>query len=120
MPSFSSSLFILLLLACSRAGSASCVSPAKEYDFVIVGMGAAGSVLARRLHDQGYHVVGLEAGPPLQGVHGGDLIFGTTTAGQKLTVYDVPGFASIPPGTADMEWDLAAPHARLDALQFKA
>ncbi|MFD9814146.1 GMC oxidoreductase [Streptomyces sp. NPDC059080] len=35
-----------------------------EHDFLVVGAGSAGSVLIRRLLDQGYSVQVLEAGPP--------------------------------------------------------
>ncbi|GAA3170176.1 MULTISPECIES: GMC family oxidoreductase [Streptomyces] len=35
-----------------------------EHDFLVVGAGSAGSVLTRRLLDQGYSVQVLEAGPP--------------------------------------------------------
>jgi choline dehydrogenase-like flavoprotein len=41
-------------------------SPAEEVDFVIVGSGAAGGVMARELSAAGFHVVVLEQGPYLR------------------------------------------------------
>ena len=101
--------FIALLVGAIAASSASvCRRANGTFDFVIVGLGAAGSITAARLAERGQTVAGLEAGPPLQGVNGGELVWGTTLDGlhTKITVFDVPGLASLPPAPQNLYWDV--------------
>ena len=82
------------VLACATAAAvlvsarlllASSASPAR-YDYIIVGGGATGSVVAGRLGEAGYSVLVLEAGGPTQESLGGT----DAVLGGKRTIFDVP------------------------------
>ncbi|KAJ8668620.1 hypothetical protein QAD02_010283 [Eretmocerus hayati] len=70
--------------ACSRSGKPD-IPPTNEFDFIVVGAGVAGSVLARRLSDNNWSVLLLEAGP------------------EEPTIASVPGFAFHSIGS-DLDW----------------
>jgi len=76
--------------------------PIGIWDYIVVGGGTAGSVVATRLAQSGKEVLLIEAGGPSQTVLGGtDYVAasytknadGTTTFHTPLTRYDVPAFA---------------------------
>lgn len=83
-----------------------CGAANQTFEYIVVGLGAAGSIAAARLAERGHIVAGFEAGPPLQAANGGELIWGTTNTGTQLTVFDVPGLASIPPQPKNLKWDV--------------
>src|SRR5690242_17835817 len=73
---------------------------ASEWDYVIVGAGAAGATLAARLAEAGQRVFLLEAGGnPLE-----------TTAPRLPDDYEVPGFHAFACENAAMKWDFQVLH----------
>lgn len=60
-------------------------SESEKFDYIVVGGGATGSVVAGRLGQEGYSVLVLEAGGPTQQSLGG-----TQTVAGKWTIFDVP------------------------------
>ncbi|KAJ3037383.1 hypothetical protein HDV00_001749 [Rhizophlyctis rosea] len=68
-------------------------TPTGTYDYIIIGGGAGGQVMADRLSEAGKQVLLLERGQPSTWAHGGRDGPEWTTQGQ-LTRYDVPGLCN--------------------------
>ncbi|KAL2867628.1 cellobiose dehydrogenase [Aspergillus lucknowensis] len=64
-----------------------------EYDYVIVGSGPGGMVVADRLSEAGHKVLLIEKGPPSTGLWGGTMK-PEWLEGTELTRFDVPGLCN--------------------------
>jgi len=61
-----------------------------EYDFIVVGGGSTGSVVAGRLASAGHRVLLVEAGGPTQTGSGGEVTATPFTPADNATLFDVP------------------------------
>ena len=89
-------------------------APYEEFDFVVVGGGSSGSVVAARLAQANYTVLLLEAGGPTQHSLRGTQL----TLHPNLTLFDIPLYwtdiTSNPLYAAEYEWPLyATPHPQV-------
>ena len=77
------------------------------FDFIVVGGGSTGSVVAGRLGQAGYSVLVLEAGGPTQAVLGG-----TQGVAGRWTIFDVPlGWVQVLSDhrwSKQFQWDIPA------------
>ena len=76
---------LVALLTIILASASAPLEPEQEVDYIVVGGGSTGSVVAGRLGRAGYSVLVLEAGGPTQHALGG-----TQTVAGEWTIFDVP------------------------------
>ena len=87
----------VVLLLCDQAEAVAAPIEEVPWDFIVVGGGVAGCVVADILSASGRRTLLLESGPPGHAAHGGtdipsEYLPYELKYGRNLTIFDVPGY----------------------------